>query len=113
MLLLTALRAQDFITRGKIEFEVKRNNKRMQAASGRSNNAWLESMPEFDVSYRELLFSYNQLLYRPGRRSTSPSWRNSNDNSVYTDLDKQKLVARKLFFENDAATAKCWRSPRF
>jgi len=96
MLLLTGLGAQDFITRGKIEFEVKRNNKRMQAASGR-NDMYSQSMPEFDVSYRDLIFSYNQLLYQPGRRSSTSSLRIYNDNSVYTDLDKQQLVAKKSF----------------
>jgi hypothetical protein len=96
MLLLTGLRAQDFVTRGKIEFEVKRNNKRMQAASGR-NDMYTQSMPEFDVSYRDLIFSYNQLLYQPGRRSsTSSIWR-GNDNSVYTGQTKtggEKIVLR-------------------
>jgi len=100
MLLLTGLRAQDFITRGKIEFEVKRNNKRAFSASNR-NDMYTQSMPEFDISYRDLTFSYNQLLYRPGRRSSSTSsiW-GTNNNSVYTDLDKQRLVAKKSFIDD-------------
>ena len=99
MLLLTGLRAQDFITRGKIEFEVKRNNKRMQAVSGR-NDMYTQSTPEFDISYRDLIFSYNQLLYQSGRRSSTSSLRIYNDNSVYTDLDKQTLVAKKSFLSD-------------
>ena len=74
LLFLTGLRAQDFVIRGKIEFEVKRNNKRMMSESDPGDNSLLA----FDVSYRDLIFSGNHLLYQPGRKAVGRI-----DDSVY------------------------------
>jgi GLPGLI family protein len=87
--------AQDFITRGTIEFEIKRNNKRYFSDAQRANNNWIANLPEFDIWYRELVFSGDQLLYLPGRRGTLTA--NVNDNSVYTDLDNKKTISKQTF----------------
>ncbi|HEX7902600.1 MAG TPA: GLPGLI family protein [Chitinophagaceae bacterium] len=95
LLLLTSIvaNAQDFITRGKIEFEIKRNNKKIYSETDRANNPYLASLPEFDISYRDLLFSWNQSVYQPARKGSTPS-RYINENSVYSDLDNQRVVKK-------------------
>lgn len=93
MLLLTAIEAQDFITRGKIEFEIKRNNKKLYASYGSESNDFVNSLPEFDVTYRDLLFSFDKSIYQPGRLAATTSMY-MNENSVYTDLEKQQIILK-------------------
>jgi GLPGLI family protein len=90
-----SLLAQDFITRGKIEYEIKRNNKRIYSDADRAKNPWVANLPEFDIVYKELIFSWNQLLYVPLRKGTPTGY--LNENSVYTDLDNRKTVAKQSF----------------
>lgn len=87
--------AQDFITRGKIEYEIKRNNKRLYSDAERANNSWIAGKPEFDIYYRELVFAGNQLLYMLGRRGTLTYF--PADNSLYTDLDTRQTISKQLF----------------
>jgi GLPGLI family protein len=92
--------AQDFITRGRIEYEVKRNNKRIHSDEDRARSLWLANLPEFDISYRELVFSSNQLLYQPGRKASGiTSYR--NENSVFFNLDEGTSVKRINYFDED------------
>ena len=88
--------AQDFITRGKIEYEIKRNNKRIYA--DRANSSLMSALPEFDISYRELIFAWNRWVYQPGRKSISV-WRPVTDNAVYADLDKKETVVKKQILD--------------
>jgi GLPGLI family protein len=95
LLMAAAASAQDFITRGKIEYEVKRNNKRIYTDAERARDSWIAGKPEFDIYYRELVFAGNQLLYTPGRRGTltySPG-----DNTLYTDLDSRQTISKQSF----------------
>ena len=87
--------AQDFITRGKIEFEIKLNNKRIYSDADRAKNSWIAGKPEFDIYYRELVFAGNQLLYTPGRRGTITYF--PNDNSVYSDLETRQIISKQTF----------------
>jgi GLPGLI family protein len=87
--------AQDFITRGKIEYEIKINNKRRYSDAQRANSAWYASLPEYDISYRELVFAGNRFLYTRGRKAMPST--NNNDNSLYTNLDSRKMIARESF----------------
>ncbi len=80
--------AQDFITRGKIEFEVKRNTKHMLGSSNNGDNPFQSVLPEFDISYYDLLFSWNQSIYQPGRKGAVASMYVSEE-SVYMDLNTQ------------------------
>jgi len=87
--------AQDFITRGKIEYEIKRNNKRLYTDADRANNSWIASKPEFDIYYRNLEFAGNQLLYTLGRKGTPTYF--AADNSLYTDLDTRQTISQQYF----------------
>src|SRR5690242_19554726 len=91
----TKICAQDFITRGKIEYEIKRNNKRIFSDAERANNNWIASKPEFDIYYRNLEFAGNQLLYTLGRRGTPTYF--AADNSLYTDLDTRQTISQQYF----------------
>ena len=88
-----ATRAQDFITHGKIEFEIKRNTKRM--FNDRNPGVELGAIPEFDLSYRDLTFSGNQLLYWPARKGASKII--VNESTLYTNLDTRQIVAKHYF----------------
>ena len=59
-----------FLAEGKIEFERKVN----LYAQLDDDNAWTDlnkkSMPQFKMSYFDLLFNHNKTLYRPGRENT-------------------------------------------
>ena len=98
LLVMNVADSQDFITRGKIEFEIKRNNKRIYSAEERANNPYVSSLPEFDISYRDLIFSWNKSVYQPGRKGNAPS-DYINENSVFTDLDKKQTVQKINQFE--------------
>jgi GLPGLI family protein len=91
--------AQDFVTRGKIEYEIKRNVKRMMAENDEPSNSFSMAMPEFDVIYRELIFSWNRWVYQPGRAPSTAS-RFINENVAYIDLDKKERVAKLQFLDN-------------
>lgn len=90
--------AQDFVTRGKIEYEVKRKNKRMYTAQQRADNPWISALPEFDISYRELIFSWNQSIYQYGRKGNSDQPYN-NENVAYINLDKQQVIKKQRFID--------------
>ncbi len=92
-----ATQAQDFITRGKIEFEIKRNNKRMMADRYPEHDFGL-GMPEFDVSYRSLVFSGIQLTYSTAYKSGSKP---PNETLLYTNLDTRQIVSKQGFLTDE------------
>jgi GLPGLI family protein len=94
MMVISTAYAQDFITRGKIEFEVKRNNKRIYAADNDMDNQLMNDIPEFDISYRDLIFSGNRSIYQPGRKGAT-AFDYENENSVFIDIDKQKCIQKR------------------
>ena len=93
--LILAAGAQDFITRGKIEFEIKKNNRQIYKDQ---RSDFLSSLPEFDITYRDLIFAWNRSVYLPGRKSSTPSF-NVNDNAMFTDLDQQLTVKKERHFD--------------
>lgn len=93
------VQAQDFVTRGKIEYEIKRNNKRMYDDEDRSSSPFIASLPEYDVSYRELLFAWDRSVYQPGRKALTPS-RYLNENEVYMDLEKKEAVSKRRLLDD-------------
>ena len=95
VLMTDAAWAQDFITRGKIEFEIKRNNKKLFSERQPGMENYLDALPEFDINYRDLVFSESQLLYSTARRGNSMGL--GNDNSVYTNLDARKTISKQTY----------------
>jgi GLPGLI family protein len=112
-LMAEAVEAQDFITRGKIEYEIKRNNKKVFEEEGGRNNSWTMTLPEFDVTYRDVLFSWDRWVYQPGRIGPTPSF-SINENSAYVDLGTKEIVTKKRFIDDyfiygDSLPAIKWR----
>lgn len=87
--------SQDFITRGKIEFEVKRHTKKMMS---RADDDFTSNLPEFDISYRDLIFSWGNSIYQPGRTSTSIF---PGTNKAYIDLNKKQMVIQRNIMNED------------
>ncbi|MBO9563351.1 MAG: GLPGLI family protein [Niastella sp.] len=112
-LVAEAVEAQDFITRGKIEYEIKRNNKKIYEDEGGHNSSWTMTLPEFDVSYRDVLFSWDRWVYQPGRVGATLS-NSITENSVYVDLGAKEIVSKKRFLDDyfiygDSLPAIKWR----
>ena len=101
-----------FITKGKIEFEKKVNVwKDIDSWSDEGDgNDWLQTMkktiPQFEISYFNLLFDDTKTLYQPGRElpldPKVPDWFRgpATDNIVFTNLDAQQSISKKTVFDN-------------
>lgn len=86
--------AQDFVTRGKIEYEIKVNNRKEYADRDPRNSSYYSALPEFDVTYRELLFTWNQYIYKPGRLAPTASHR-VTESSAYVNLDEKEMIVKE------------------
>lgn len=84
--------AQDFLTRGTIEYEVKLNAKRMYGEMMRGRERQFgegDSGPEFYVSKKKLLFNNDKILYTPEKGEGFMSMMGT---TVYTDLSKGEAI---------------------
>ncbi len=93
-----------FLSQGRIEFERKINL--YAQIDDEDDQAWKDLMkksrPQFKSNYFDLLFTQNKTLYRPGRENTDNNrlWpQPAEDNTVFTDLDKEQKVSQKNVFE--------------
>jgi len=99
VIMMGVTRAQDFITRGKIEYEIKKNTKKLFSDRQPGMENYLDAIPEFDINYRELVFSGNQLLYSPARKGSIMGL--GNENSVYTNLDARNTISKQVYLNED------------
>lgn len=92
--------AQSFITKGTIEFEVKKNIDRMFGDIELSGAIELPTgLPKYDISYRDLIFSEDRWVYQGSKRRGEglgmgmmiPSF----TGSTMVDFTKQEAVIRK------------------
>jgi GLPGLI family protein len=107
-LFVSAFAQQQFIVKGKIEFEKKVNMHKQIDADG--DETWREMVkkmvPPTKTSYFDMYFDGNKTIYMPGREAITtqkaPEWFDgpANDNIVYTDLDRQNAVSQKTVFDN-------------
>jgi GLPGLI family protein len=104
LLLGETVHAQDpiFLSEGKIEFEKRVN---LMAVLGNDVN-WPEltkrGVSQFRSVYFDLLFTRDKTLYKPGRENpdNSSGWQQpAEDNVVWSDLEKKKMVSQKRVFE--------------
>jgi GLPGLI family protein len=97
--------AQQFISKGKIEFEVKTNMKKVW---GDDNSPWAElmkeNMPNFKTAYFNYSFAEGKSLYKFDRFDAAsakiPEFMRKDDeeNSWFTDLNKGEMVMVKNVF---------------
>ncbi|WP_315815981.1 hypothetical protein [Paraflavitalea speifideaquila] len=88
-----------FYYAGKIEYEIRRNNRRTYADVDSRSSSYYAALPEYDVSYRDLIFSWNRWVYQQGRIASTVS-HNVGESSLYIDLDTRETVAKKRFIDD-------------
>ncbi|MBS1775182.1 MAG: GLPGLI family protein [Bacteroidetes bacterium] len=98
-----------YTAQGKIEFERKVNiHRQLDDMAAESGGSWFEKMksqiPKFVNSYFDLSFNRNGSLYKPGREVENPNkmmFGNTPaaDNIVFTNFQKNSVVATKNVFE--------------
>ncbi len=110
LVLFTALSAHaQFTTYGKIEYERKVNVHRQldDMAQDEQNASWIESfkskVPKFSLSYFDLYFNTNKVIYKPGRESEQQfkmfGGGPAAENVVLTDLNAHKVTANKQVYD--------------
>lgn len=107
-LLLKSIGQEQFIVKGKIEFEKKVSMHKQ--LDSEEDDTWREMIkkmvPAVKTAYFDLYFDNNKTLYKPGREvvttQKSPDWFDgpANDNIVYSDLDQQSVISQKTVFDN-------------
>ena len=108
-LYISAFAQEQFIVKGKIEFE-RRVNLHKQLDNIQENDEWRNMIkkmtPPVKTSYFDLYFDSNKSIYMPGREVVTtqrvPDWFDgpAADNIVFTDLDQQSVVSQKTVFDN-------------
>ncbi|HKG68321.1 MAG TPA: GLPGLI family protein [Segetibacter sp.] len=107
--LIPAFAQEQFIVKGKIEFE-KKVNLHKQLDNIQENDEWRNMIknitPPVKTSYFDLYFNSNKSIYMPGREVVTtqrvPEWFDgpAADNIVFTDLDQQRVISQKTVFDN-------------
>lgn len=101
------MQAQQFIQKGKIEFERKINvHKQLDGEEGEWIQEYKKSIPQFNITYFNLYFEGNKSVYKPGRDNSENnkigSWGNdgpAKENIVVNDFEKQMAISQKQVFE--------------
>lgn len=91
-----------FVTEGKIEFERKLNIH----SQFNEDDSWSaeikKNIPQFKVTYFDLLFTQNKTFYSPGRENSDNNrlWEQpAETNIIYSNLEKQEAISQKNVFE--------------
>jgi GLPGLI family protein len=115
----SATQAQTFVSKGKIEYE-----KKVNLHSNLENDSWsqmiMKTLPKFKTTYFDLFFDNGKTVYKPGKDVIEPvkipDWvlGPANDNTVFTDLEKQTVTAQKTVFDgtyllNDSTRKLDWK----
>lgn len=103
---IAAQSQQVFIKQGKIEYERKTNSHRLYFTG--EEGSWVEQfkklVPQFKVSYFDLLFTENKSVYKPGRETEAEKTgffeSPAAENTVYKDLKQQTSISQKQIFES-------------
>ena len=101
---------QNFVAKGRVEFEKKENLKKELDSwvddNDEGDNSFIEqikkTVPQFKLSYFNLYFDENHSIYKPGRESDQkiPDFlaRSVTDNIIYNDFARQQTTAQKTVF---------------
>lgn len=97
-----AANAQVFITKGKIEYEVKVNNHK-SFGDGMWAEMAKDKFPKFSITYYDLVFNDNKSLYKFNREdeATKLNWgRGEKEQNVwYNDYNSETFVQQKYVFD--------------
>lgn len=105
---MSALAQEQFIVKGKIEFEKKVNmHKQLDSEEDEGFRNMVKKMvPPVKTAYFDLYFNGGKTIYTPGREvvvtQKTPEWFDgpAADNIVFTDLDQQNVISQKTVFDN-------------
>lgn len=101
VLLSGQVSAQQFINKGMIEYEVKKNNHKAMG-DGPWAEMFKDKVPKFSTLYYQLTFENDKSIYRLSRKDDAPkfSWMNDNseDNIWYNDYAQDYFVQQKDIF---------------
>jgi GLPGLI family protein len=95
--------AQQYISKGKIEYEVRTNNHKI-FGDGIWAEMAKEKMPNFSTTYYDLIFDGSKALYKFNRHDEKTKvqfFMNSNieENIWYNDYDTKTFVDKKFVFD--------------
>ncbi len=104
ILMLTSFAQQQFIVKGKIEFE-RITNIHKQFDNNSFSEMMKKSLPQYKTEYFDLYFSEDKTLYKPGKEVAQqkiPDWMSwpAGDNVVFNDINAGKFTSQKAVFEN-------------
>jgi GLPGLI family protein len=106
LLTLSHVHAQHtvFLSQGRIEYERKVNL--WAQLDDIDDDAWREfekkRTPQFKATYFDLEFNGNKTLFKPGRENSDNNklWQEpAEDNTIFTDIDKEQRISQKNVFE--------------
>ncbi len=98
------VRAQQYVSSGMIEYEVRVNNHRM-FGDGIFAEMFKDRMPNFSTTYYHLIFDNNKELYKFDRLNEKDKlpWGNNNaeENIWFSDFDKDQRINQKFVFDQN------------
>ncbi len=102
--MLISYSQQQFIVKGKIEFE-RKTNIHKQFDNNSFSEMMKKSLPQYKTEYFDLYFSEDKTLYKPGKEVAQqkiPEWMSwpASDNVVFNDMHEGKFTSQKAVFEN-------------
>lgn len=103
ILMSFSINAQQFISSGMIEYEVRVNNHRM-FGDGFFGEMFKDKMPNFSTYYYKLTFNDNKALYKFDRLNEKDKmpWKDNSreENIWYSDYSSETFVNQKFVFDN-------------
>ena len=103
----TESRAQEFITKARIEYE-KKVNMRRELTKQHMPQDGIDRFPEFQTNYFDLFFIGDQTLYKPGRQNRPPQSGNmiyisisGNEGARFSDFTTGKVTLRRSLMDLD------------
>ena len=103
MACMIGVQAQQYITSGLVEFEMRTNNHKT-FGDGIWAEMWKDKIPQFSTSWYHFTFTDNKAVYKFNRldERTKLPWGNNNveDNFWFTDYGAGTFTDQKFVFDN-------------
>ncbi len=100
------INAQQFISKGKIEFERKINIHKQFEGDGEWLQELKKTIPQYNITYFNFFFDKDQSVYKPGRDNPDSrpgmDWGQgpARENTIQTNYQTQQFIGEKQVFES-------------
>jgi GLPGLI family protein len=97
------VQAQQFVSNGSIEFEVRTNNHKAMG-EGIFAEMFRDKIPQFSTNYYDFVFNENKAIYkfnRAGDKTKNPFVSDNSENLWYSDYSSGTFVDQKNVFGDD------------